>query len=93
MITEDEYKEAINKVMDYVREKQPEAKSPKDIGCKVKLSVFGLEMQGKNKAKLRGVVIAWNQWMNYPNDGTVTIKWDQKSKPEDMHISHVEEIK
>lgn len=90
MVSDIEYQEALTKVMGYVSEKTPLAKAPNQIGCKVKLSAFGLEMQGNNKKKLRGVVIAWRQWMHYPNDGTVTVKWDTKNKPEDMHLHQVE---
>lgn len=92
MITQSEYQEALQKVMDYAIVKQQYAKTPSDVGCRVKLSTWGIEMQGKSKKKSAGTILAWTPWMNYPNDGTVTVKWDKISKPEDMHISHVELI-
>lgn len=92
LMKEQEYKEALSKVMEYVAKKMPLAESPNQIGCRVKLSEHGLEMQGNNKRKLQGVIIAWYQWMNFHNDGTVTVKWDTIKKPVDMHVSHVQPI-
>lgn len=93
MITEKEYKEALQKVTQYAIEKAPSANKQSDIGAKVTLSDFGIKMQGKNKNKKSGIVIEWHQWMHYPNDGTVTVKWDGISKPESMHVSQVKIIK
>jgi len=63
-----------------------------EVGCRVKLSSWGLEMQGKRKSKLVGTVVDFSQWMHYKNDGTVIVKWDGISKPDSMHISHIEPI-
>lgn len=67
--------------------------SVKEIGCRVKLSDWGLQMQGKGKKKLIGTVVEFDQWMHYENDGTITVKWDGIAKPSSMHISQVEIIK
>lgn len=88
-MNEREYKAMLAKVMEYANKKGLVAKFPNEIGCKVKLSDFGIEMQGKDKRKLSGIVIDWRQWMHFPNDGTVTVKWDKISKPQDMHVSQV----
>jgi hypothetical protein len=64
-----------------------------EVGCRVKLSSWGLEMQGKRKSKLVGTVVDYIQWMHYKNDGTVTVKWDGISKPDSMHISQIEALK
>lgn len=61
-----------------------------DIGCKVKLSKWGKEMQTPHN--LTGKVIDYIPYL-YNGDGLVTVKWELKSKPESMHISQVEAIK
>jgi hypothetical protein len=61
-----------------------------EIGCKVKLSKWGKEMQ--NPHNLTGKVIDYLPYM-YKGDGCVTVKWEGKSKPESMHISQVEAVK
>jgi hypothetical protein len=68
---------------------------PNEIGCRVRLSAYGIEMQGKRKAKLIGTVVDWINWCSTPTfkDGLSTVKWDGKSKPETMHCSQLETIK
>ncbi len=61
-----------------------------EIGCRVRLSKWGLEMQGKRKAKLVGTVLDFSQWMHYENQGIVTVKWDGISKPDSMDVSQIE---
>jgi len=63
-----------------------------EIGCRVKLSAWGLEMQGNQKSKLVGMVVDYSQWLGYKNDGTVTVKWDGISKPVSMHVSQIEAL-
>lgn len=93
MVSEKEYKDALQKVIDYAVEKSPSAINTSDIGAKVTLSDFGIEMQGKDKRKKSGIVIAWRQWMHFPNDGTVTVKWDGIAEPQDMHLHQVKILK
>lgn len=65
------------------------------VGSRVKLSAWGIEMQGKRKAKLIGTVVDWLDWHSTPTfkDGLTTVKWDGKAKPDTMHISHLEVVK
>ena len=73
--------------------KKYSAKQKTEIGCRVKLSAWGIEMQGKSKSKLVGTVVDWRQWMHYPNQGTVTVKWDGVAKPSSMDISQIDTLK
>ncbi len=59
------------------------------IGCRVQLSKWGMEMQ--NKSKRIGTVIHYSPFMG-TTDGTVCVKWDKILTPHQMHISHVEPI-
>lgn len=88
-MTDIEYQKTLKKVMDYAIEKSPMAKTCSDIGAMVTLSDWGIKMQGKDKRKKSGIVLEWHQWMHFPNDGTVIVKWDGMSKPDSMHISQV----
>lgn len=92
-MTNKEYTVALEKVMAYANEKAPLATTNTSIGAKVTLSDWGIEMQGKSKRKRVGIVIGWLQWMNFPNDGLVTVKWEGIGKPQDMHCSQVKLIK
>ena len=96
MISKDRFREAMEIVKKYTAQLTPikgNPKHPTEIGCKVKLSKWGLEMQGKRKAKIKGVVIDYLPWIMNPGiDGIVTVKWIGLNKPDDMHISQIKNI-
>jgi Fe-S oxidoreductase len=92
MISETEYNEALTKVMEYISHVDAEPISTTSIGCRVALSEYGIEMQGKTKNKLKGTVIGWLRWCA-PDDGLVTVKWDGVRKAAMMHCSQVKSIK
>lgn len=91
-MTKQEYEVYLKKVMDYATDQTPVAKTREDIGCRVKLSQFGITMQGNDKRKKAGTVLSFDRWMNFKDDGTVTVKWDGISKPIDMHVTQVERL-
>lgn len=96
MITKQQMREALTVIERYTEQLHKAnvtSSSVNQPGCRVKLSAWGLEMQGKNKNMQVGTVIDFSQWMQYKNDGTVTVKWDGISKPDSMHISQVEALK
>lgn len=94
MITKKKFQEALAICEQYCMQieaaKQPVTRST--IGARVKLSAFGLEMQGKRKQHWRGTVVDYLPWI-YPNQGSVTVKWDHIKKPDGMHESQVEPVK
>jgi hypothetical protein len=69
-------------------------KRPNQKGCKVKLSSFGIEMQGAAKAKLIGEVVGFLNWCSTPTylDGLATVKWEGIAKPDTMHVNQIESI-
>ena len=92
-VTKQQFRDAMVIVETYCNQIPKSAINDKrEIGCRVKLSAYGIEMQGKSKAKLVGTVVDWRQWMHYQNQGTVTVKWDGVSKPSSMDISQIEPI-
>lgn len=58
---------------------------------RVKLSPYGLEMQGKHKCNLVGSII--RKTLAGSRDYTVIVLWDGRKVPESMHESQVEQIK
>lgn len=92
-MTKKEYEAALVKVIEYANEQSSDTTSPKEVGCRVKLTDWGIKMNDGRGAKQVGTVLDYLPWMDFPNDGTVTVKWDGKNKPESMHISHVQAIK
>lgn len=71
--------------------KARQGKQINEVGCVVKLSSWGLEMQGKRKHVLKGTVVDWlDGYTKSLRDGTVCVKWDGKKKPEWMHSSHLD---
>ncbi len=93
MITKKQYREAIvicNKYCNQIAEVKSENTST--IGARVKLSAWGLEMQGNRKSKRRGKVVDYIKGHS-ENDGTVFVKWDGVIIPESMHQSQVEILK
>lgn len=97
MITRKQYREAMTIVDTYcsqVSASNPAGKLRHEIGCRVRLNKFGIETQGKRAGKLLGTTMEYIPWvMNPLTDGTVSVKWDGRRKPEWMHISHIEAIK
>lgn len=88
MITQEQFREALLICEKY--SSQIECKKSKDvthIGCVVKLSDWGLEMQGSTKKSLVGKVIDFLPYLH--GDGTVTVKWEGVAKPDSMHTSQV----
>ena len=58
-------------------------------GCRVRLSHFGIKMQEPHN--LIGTVIGYIPYpINPHTDGIVTVKWDNRTEPESMHIDHVQ---
>lgn len=92
-VSKSDYIAALKVVADYAEAETVNAVSPTQIGARVKLSAWGLEMQGARLKKLTGTVISYLPWMNFPNDGTVTVLWDGQKKHSDMHVSQIELIK
>lgn len=96
MITQKQFEEALFICEAYcsqINKLNLKAVKVNEVGCRVKLSSWGLEMQGKSKKKLVGTVVSFKQWMSFKNDGTVTVKWDGVCKPSSMHISQIEVLK
>jgi|GEM_PF-5218071 len=91
MVTKEEFRKAMVVVESYCGQvgKKKNAET-NEIGCRVKLSEWGLEMQGKRNRGKRGIVVDFSEGViNKIRDGTVTVKWDGVSKPSQMHISQV----
>jgi hypothetical protein len=96
MITKQQMREALTLIAGYTEQLHKANVTSSAVnqpGCRVKLSSWGLEMQGKNKKKQFGTVIDFRQWMHFKDDGIVTVKWDGISKPDSMHISQIEAVK
>lgn len=96
MITSQEFRDAMVIVESYIEQlhKANAGRSFKrvnEIGCKVKLNEFGIQMQGKHKTKLVGIVIDWFNWHTTPTfiDGIVTVKWEGTNRPDTMHASQL----
>lgn len=91
MITLNQFREAMAIVEGYAFQmnEKKNVKNTTQTGCRVQLSEFGKEMQGKSKR--RGTVIDYQPGV-YPNDGTVTVKWDKIRTPSMMHISQITAI-
>jgi len=93
MISKQEFRDAMVIVETYCDQiqnnKQLNAvkKSANEIGCIVKLSAYGKEIQ-KPHSKT-GTVVDWLEWHS-DKDGLITVKWDGVAKPDTMHISQVE---
>jgi hypothetical protein len=92
MISKEQFKDALRVIESY--EKQVRDSLPKEtheVGCRVKLSEWGIEMQGNNTSKgtvievVRGAVCKLT-------DATVLIKWDDIPVPDWMHIDHIASI-
>jgi len=95
MITAQQFREAMAIVEAYCQQKNSVGiKKPHEIGCRVKLSEFGLVMQGNWNRKKRGKVVDFLKGaINHFSDATICVKWDGIKKPQYMHISQVEAIK
>lgn len=94
MITKKQVDEALKVIRDYEQQLLSNVHKIKDTtqaGCQVRLSEWGREMQ-KPHNKI-GIVIDYLPWMGLKTDGIVTVKWANKLKPQDMHISQIEAIK
>lgn len=87
-----EFRDAMVVVNIYCTQIEPRADlQPHEPGCRVRLSEHGRLMQGNYKHE--GTVVDYFPWMGKITDGLVTVKWDDRKKPQDMHISQVEAIK
>lgn len=97
LISKDKFREAMAIVEQYTAElilagDDRRESHPYQIGCKVRLSTWGKKMQKPHN--LIGTVIDYSPWITNPQtDGTVTVKWNGRSKPGYMHISQVEAVK
>lgn len=94
-ISRKQFRDAMVIVETYCSQVQAKAQSKgkHDIGCRVKLSKWGIEMQGNRKKKLVGKVVTFSEGaVNKITDGCVVIKWDGRKKPDSMHISQIEEL-
>lgn len=93
MITKKQFREAMAIIETYCGQIEDQ-RSPNvsTIGCRVKLSAHGLEMQGKRKKDFRGKVVDYFNPSGYAGQGLVTVKWDQRKKPDGMHESQVEPV-
>ena len=94
MITKKQLNDALELIADYeqqLRQAHVTSSAAWQVGCRVKLSKWGLEMQGKQKSKLRGTVIEVLEGaVQKTTDSTVCMKWEGISKPHWMHVSQVE---
>jgi len=95
MISKEKYRESMTIVEQYITQLDlagvvGSTVNTHEIGCKVKLSKWGKEMQKPHN--LTGKVIDYLPYM-YKDDGCVTVKWEGRSKPESMHISQVGAVK
>lgn len=75
-------------------EKQVRDALPKEtheVGCQIKLSKFGIEMQGKNNTKGTVIKVVLGAVCKL-TDASVLIKWDGIPLLDWMHISQVESI-
>jgi hypothetical protein len=89
-ITKKQYLEAMSIVTQYCFQIQEnQSADVSTIGCRVKLSAWGLQAQGTRLKKRRGKIIDYIPWI-YPNQGSVIVLWDGKKKPDGMHESQVE---
>jgi hypothetical protein len=89
MVTKQELNEALRVIADYERQINRTHIAAWEVGCRIKLSSWGLEMQGKRKAKLRGTVIdVIKGAVQKTTDSSICVKWDGISKPDWMHVSH-----
>lgn len=97
MITKQKLNEALQVIADYEQQlwqTHVSSSAAWQVGCRVKLSSWGLEMQGKHKAKLRCTVIELIEGaVQKTTDSTVCVKWEGISKPDWMHVSQVEPLK
>ena len=94
MITEKQFKDAMSIIESYcsqVHKLNKKISSTTEVGCRVKLSSWGLEMQGNQKKNLVGTVLDYLPYVHI-TDGTVIVKWDRVKKPDYMHISQIEAI-
>lgn len=96
MITKQQFRDALLIVEKYCNQIK---KTPAiilqtcDVGCRVKLSKYGLIAQGNRKSKLIGTVVDYYPWIFNPKtDGLVTVKWDSIKIPDSMHISQIEKV-
>lgn len=92
MVTKAQYEAALKVINDYAvqqaNKRDIKSLQPHDIGCRVKLSAFGLEMQGAQLKSRRGTVIDFSAGqVNHLSDGTVLVKWDNVAEAQWMHIS------
>lgn len=95
MITKKQFKDALELIANYeqqLRQTHVTSSATHQIGCRVKLSKWGHEMQGKS-AKAGTVVDFFEGAVNRITDGTVCVKWDGEAKPSWMHISQIEPLK
>ena len=95
MITKKQVNEALQLLADYAQqlETRTHVKLKHEIGCRVRLSEYGIKMQGARKKKLKGTVIKYLPYMMNPtSDGIVYVKWDGVSKPDAMHICQIEPL-
>jgi len=58
-------------------------------GCRVELSEFGKRMQTNRS---HGTVVSYRPFRESKTDGEVIVQWDNKKKPEGMHISQIKKI-
>ena len=97
MITKQKLNEALQVIADYEQQlwQTPVTSSAAwQVGCRVKLSSWGLEMQGKTKTKLRGTVIEVIEGaVQKTTDSTICVKWEGISNPDWMHVSQAEPVK
>jgi hypothetical protein len=93
MVTAQQFKSAMLIVEQYCHQIEvKEAVSVTTIGCRVRLSPHGIDMQGKRKQKRAGKVVQYLP-SQYKGDGTVWIKWDNIKTPDVMHESQIEPSK
>jgi hypothetical protein len=97
MISKAQVNEALKLLADYAQQLEDaraKTKRAHEIGCRVRLSEYGIKMQGARKKKLRGTVIKYlPSVLNPTTDGVVYVKWDSVPSPDAMHISQIEPIK
>lgn len=91
-VTVKQFQDAMTIVKTYCAQIQPSPDlQAHEVGCRVKLSPYGLETQGNYRHQ--GTVMDYFPWQGRTTDGIVTVLWDDRKVPQDMHITQVEPIK
>ena len=91
MVSRDDFRKALIIVAQYCGQIQGILSlSVWQIGCRVELSEWGCEAQGRKKGA--GTIIDTYRDERFPKQGTVVVKWDRFKKPEEMHVSQVKPL-